>query len=49
VQQAGVAVGIEAITVLDGVSVGGFAETSMNSVERGRWKLVRRRSTTLKR
>ena len=55
-QQAGVAVGIEAIAARDRVRVGARivlepekAETSMNSVERGRWKLVISRSTARKR
>ena len=47
-QQAGITVGVEAIARIDGVGIGGFhdaeyrqnALTSMNSVERGRWKLV---------
>ena len=46
-QQAGIAIGIEAIAGGDRMAVGGLhdveagkAATSMNSVERGRWKLV---------
>ena len=56
-QQAGVAVGIEAIAGLDRMRIGALASTSrpqnaatsMNKVERGRWKLVIITSTARKR
>ena len=55
-QQTRIAIGIEAIAAIDGVGIGAphdveaaEGETSMNSVERGRWKLVSMASTARKR
>ena len=56
-QQAGIAIGIEAIARRDRMRIGALHRrrarkrptTSMNKVERGRWKLVSSRSTARKR